>query len=83
MTLTVPKIKDLVNAPPQKYENIYNIINKQNNQEQDYTLIDLLPKKDETNMKSELKSFLKSQLHNTNEGTSIEALDSANSYSTY
>ncbi len=88
MTLTVPKIKDLVNAPPQKYEYIYNIINKQNNQEQnnqeqDYTLIDLLPKKDETNMKSELKSFLKSQLHNTNEGTSIEALDSANSYSTY
>lgn len=28
-TLTVPKIKDLVNTPTQKYENMYNII-KQN-----------------------------------------------------
>jgi hypothetical protein len=28
-TLTVPKIKDLVNTPTQKYENMYNII--QNN----------------------------------------------------
>jgi hypothetical protein len=28
-TLTVPKIKDLVNTPSQKYENMYNII-KQN-----------------------------------------------------
>ena len=27
-TLTVPKIKDLVNSPTQKYENIYNILQK-------------------------------------------------------
>jgi hypothetical protein len=27
-TLTVPKIKDLVNIPSQKYENIYNIMNR-------------------------------------------------------
>ena len=27
-TLTVPKIKDLVNTPTQKYENMYNIIQK-------------------------------------------------------
>ena len=27
-TLTVPKIKDLVNAPTQNYENIYNILKK-------------------------------------------------------
>ena len=27
-TLTVPKIKDLINSPTQKYENIYNIISK-------------------------------------------------------
>ena len=26
-TLTVPKIKDLVNSPTQKYENMLNIIN--------------------------------------------------------
>ncbi len=74
-TLTVPKIKDLVNTPTKKYENIYNIINNGNNsygnnteileQNKDYTLIDLLPtKNDDTNMKSELKNFLKSQLHN-------------------
>ena len=27
-TLTIPKMKDLVNAPTQKYDNIYNIIGK-------------------------------------------------------
>ena len=63
-TLTVPKIKDLVNTPTQKYENMYSIIN--NNQisynnsslDNEYSLIELLPKKEETNMKSELKNFL-------------------------
>lgn len=70
-TLTVPKIKDLVNTTTQKYENMYSIINNGNNYSEtlksskDYTLIDLLPtKNDETNMKNELKNFLKSQLHN-------------------
>jgi len=95
-TLTVPKIKDLVNTPTQKYKNMYNIINNHNNNDNhymnqkittqnDYTLIDLLPKKDEFNMKSELKNFLKSQLNssNTNNG-SILALDSmTDSYSNY
>jgi hypothetical protein len=68
-TLTVPKIKDLVNTPTKKYENMYNIINNapQHNitSKNDYTLIDLLPKNEEdTTMKSELKNFLKSQLSN-------------------
>ena len=75
-TLTVPKIKDLVNRPTQKYENMYNIINNgktpftvynnndNHNDNNDYTLIDLLPtKNDESTMKNELKNFLKSQLH--------------------
>ncbi len=68
-TLTVPKIKDLVNTPTQKYENMYSIINNGNTSEipeknKDYTLIDLLPTKNQdTNMKSELKNFLKSQLY--------------------
>jgi hypothetical protein len=90
-TLTVPKIKDLVNTPTQKYENMYNIINK--NKEKDlnnnldvnneYTLIDLLPKKEESNMKSELKNFLKSQLRSS-QGTDIMSLEqSSNSYSNY
>lgn len=77
-TLTVPKIKDLVNAPTKKYENMYNIINHSPNtsshsstSNKDYTLIDLLPNADDNeninnqgiNMKNELKDFLKSQLH--------------------
>lgn len=71
-TLTVPKIKDLVNKPTQKYENIYNIINS-NNKPDDYTLIDFLPK-EEPNMKTELKKFLKSQLNNS---------DSLSNYTNY
>jgi hypothetical protein len=89
-TLTVPKIKDLVNTPTQRYENMYNIIQKNINthsESADYTLIDLLPKEEGSNMKSELKSFLKKQLHNTNEsGTNISSLDlmsNTDSYSLY
>lgn len=72
-TLTVPKIKDLVNTPTQKYENMYSIINTKNKNStsttDDYTLIDLLPSQqndieEETTMKNELKNFLKSQLRN-------------------
>ena len=103
-TLTVPKIKDLVNTPTQKYENMYNIIqnnlkNSSNNSNNfqikqtstdinslnnDYTLIDLLPKQaDEgSSMKNELKSFLKKQLHGSNTNTSENSL-SMNSYTNY
>lgn len=57
-TLTVPKIKDLVNTPTQKYENIYKIIshnnNKQNQDDQtnhveQYSIADLLPTTPNTN----------------------------------
>jgi len=92
-TLTVPKIKDLVNTPTKKYENMYSIINndkgsyKNSNVDNEYSLIDLLPKKEETNMKSELKNFLKSQLSSSKtNGTDISALNSmlnTNSYSNY
>ena len=94
-TLTVPKIKDLVNTPTQKYENMYNIIKQKSNTytnedytNEDYTLIDLLPKKEETTMKSELKNFLKNQLHNSPKdgGTEISSLDymtMSNSFSSY
>jgi len=56
-TLTVPKIKDLVNSPNQKYQNIYDIIS---HKPTSYTDIDLLPINDSNNtdMKNELKSFL-------------------------
>ena len=95
-TLTVPKIKDLVNSPTQKYENMFNVISKNNfdanidnnlNTNYEYTIKDLLPKQ-EPDMKSELKNFLKKQLtsnDNTTTSTSITALDSmmSNSYSEF
>lgn len=79
-TLTVPKIKDLVNSPNQKYQNIYNtILHKSSNG--GYTDIDLLPNPDidfvnnESNtMKNELKSFLKKQLNGNNDN--IMGIDS-------
>ena len=82
-TLTVPKIKDLVNTTSQKYENIYNVIKNTSISSDDYSLIDLIPKKEEESMKNELKNFLKKQLHlnesktlDLNEkGTSIVDLD--------
>ena len=79
-TLTVPKIKDLVNSPSQKYQNIFDTINSNsytnsnsNTNSNSYTAIDLLPTSPVTGldtstkdmMKDELKSFLKKQL-NTN-----------------
>jgi uncharacterized membrane-anchored protein YitT (DUF2179 family) len=96
-TLTVPKIKDLVNSPNQKYENIYNILKKSSNDpeflesggysnQKDYTLIDLLPKKEEPSMKNELKNFLKKQLHNSSEemtGTNISSLEQFSAFSNY
>ena len=76
-TLTVPKIKDLVNSSNQKYQNIFDTLS--NNYTNDfYTDIDLLPNSNinsninndnecETNtMKDELKYFLKKQLKGTN-----------------
>ena len=86
-TLTIPKIKDLVNTPTQKYENIYNIINPlkiTQNENKEYSLIDLIPKKEE-NMKSELKNFLKSQLQNSNQENKIDYMSNSlkDSYSNY
>lgn len=95
--LTIPKVKDLVNVPSQKYQDIYNIIssNKEVEIEKEfkYSKEDLLPKPEVDNMKNELKSFLKEQLHNktntnTSSTTSLSELDfysSDNSaaYSTY
>lgn len=103
-TLTVPKIKDLVNNPNKKYDDIYNVISSQNTEtsrEQtnfnknnfSYNEDDLLPK-NETDMKNELKNFLKKQLYNSNENqsknnnygtTELSMLDSIKtpSYSSY
>ena len=65
-TLTVPKIKDLVNTSPQKYENMFNVISNKKSPSfnNEYNIEDLIPKTN-TDMKSELKTFLKSQLNNS------------------
>uniref|UniRef100_A0A6C0E3G7 Uncharacterized protein n=1 Tax=viral metagenome TaxID=1070528 RepID=A0A6C0E3G7_9ZZZZ len=77
-TLTVPKVKDLVNVPTQKYEHILNILSKsKNTSDNKYsntseninsdinqsTNINSLPVVD-VDMKSELKKFLKQQMTN-------------------
>ena len=90
-TLTIPKIKDLVNSPNQKYENIYNIIKDKSNtiqsssENSDYTLIDLLPKQEDeqenTNMKSELKNFLKKQMSDSS--IPLDTISSGPSYSSF
>jgi hypothetical protein len=100
-TLTVPKIKDLVNSTNNEYKNIYEILkqksqqtyNQNNNHDtnnSDYSLIDLLPQTqnntstDDSNMKNELKSFLKKQLNNDNTSNiSISGLDSFSNFQTY
>jgi len=95
-TLTVPKIKDLVNSPSQKYENMYNIIknssepnlnlipNQNSNINSDYTLIDLLPKQEEpASMKSELKNFLKKQLQGSSSKAPMDTISSGPAYSSF
>ena len=80
-TLTVPKIKDLVNAPQKKYEHIYNILSKDSSSSSsssDFNFDNLSNGVDSINnlkretkveissMKNELKSFLKKQMNNGN-----------------
>jgi len=61
-TLTVPKVKDLVNTTTQKYDHIYNTI-QHNNLKDDFVQntpeYKILPRE---TMKNELKSFLKKQM---------------------
>ena len=76
-TLTVPKIKDLVNIPNQKYKNMYNIIsknnetfnnenlnNENNNNQHNYTDIDLLPKLDTNTESNSNSDSMKNELKN-------------------
>jgi hypothetical protein len=86
--LTVPKLKDLVNKPSQKYEDIYHIISSKKDEDfiyNKYSKEDLLPKDEDlkpdvNSMKNELKTFLKQQFNlgkNTNlsSTTDISSLD--------
>jgi len=81
-TLTVPKVKDLVNAPAKKYEDMYQVINS-NKREKEHTsekVVDNYEKPDLDAMKSELKNFLKSRAQ-TEGTTDISTLDTG--YSNY
>ena len=89
-TLTVPKIKDLVNAPAQKYENILSVLSNSNSGASNTYLpesLELSSNPNASSMKNELKNFLKNKLkgvNSANDGgqtTSIESLDSGASYS--
>ena len=72
-TLTVPKIKDLVNSPSQKYQHIFDTINTNSSNSSNstntmsYTAIDLLPTSPtQSNSNSELdvstKDMMKDEL---------------------
>jgi len=90
--LTVPKVKDLVNTPTQHYRDMYAIIHQQNSptangftpSNEEYSLIDLLPTKEEApTMKNELKHFLKSQLHGSQESPQMNIDATPLTYSAY
>ena len=71
-TLTIPKTKDLVRSTNKKYDTIYSVINEPRTLT-DSSYIDLLPvaeppSSSSSNMKDELKNFLKSTLLEGNQG---------------
>ena len=93
-TLTVPKIRDLVNSPNKKYQSIFDTISNSNNNYNDYhdnnsisyTSVDLLPTQSESDsepskMKDELKSFLKKQLNTESSENNIIPIHFDNNYS--
>ena len=93
-TLTVPKIKDLVNAPAQKYEQMYQTMSSNSSPNVGgiggASALAYLPtndyvvpvKPDTSSMKNELKNFLKSQ-QTKGSTTDISTLDSSRSMGQY
>ena len=77
-TLTVPKVKDLVNKPNEKYEEIYKIINQNNNSgEINYA------KSASSDMKEELKIFLNQQINKPSEIQPENGLFDGSKFSKY
>jgi hypothetical protein len=60
-TLTIPKIKDLVDAPAKKYENMYSVINNTSSPISNKGL-SLIHDEEKSMMKNELKDFLRKQM---------------------
>ena len=88
--LTTPKVKDLVNAPTQKYDAIFNAMNFNTSTVNsvninNISLEELLPpiQPDPVDMKNELKQFMKKQFkeNTTNPSNSTINLDTFNSSS--
>ena len=70
-TLTVPQVKDLINKPTKRYEEILNTLSETNHEESTTS----------SNMKEELKKFLEQQGSvNTNSNT-INSLSTLDNYS--
>jgi hypothetical protein len=86
-TLTIPKIKDLVDSPSQKYKNIFNQLSKQQDSStssSSYSTTDLLPPPPQENeMKRELKSFLKKQLNVNSSDNASDVYSMDSTYSPY
>ena len=85
--LTTPKVKDLVNAPIQKYDAIFNAMNTSSanaaNSVNNVSLEELFPpiQPDPVDMKNELKQFMKKQFKENNPSNSNINLDTFNSSS--
>jgi hypothetical protein len=75
-TLTVPKIKDLVNSPSQKYQNMFNVMQTHSEPVAPYKVSELIPQQPQSDMKNELKSFLKKQMSVVESSTDISMLGS-------
>lgn len=72
-TLTVPQVKDLINKPTKRYEEILNTLSYKNQEEVTTS----------SNMKDELKKFLEQQSSTPSQTTSITTLDSFSNYSQF
>ena len=90
-TLTIPKIKDLVNRPASAYKEIYETINnehqthnKNNNVNNKYNSDSSPPISTNQNMKDELKSYLNNLSSNEPASASnISSFEYGNVYSSY
>ncbi len=78
-TLTVPKIKDLVNSPTQKYQNIFDTINTNSfsNSNSNYNSTTSL-----TDINTHINSMSSNNLYSENSYTAIDLLPSSNVQST-
>ena len=76
-TMTVPKIKDLVNAPSKQYMDMYGIISKNKDHDDDYEYDN--DKEDvrqivSADMKNELTDFFKKKVRDARDSTYISEL---------